>query len=96
MSLPIGSQKITADGVIGTSGRKIRVYGFIVRAGGSDTVVAVHDGTSTSGAQVDAINVSASTTNRVTYPGGLLMTNGCYLNVDANTSFVVAIYSHEA
>jgi len=95
MSLPIGSQKRTTDGVIGTSGKKIRLYGLICRAGGSDAVVALHDGTSTAGAQMDAINITASTTNRVSYPGGLYLGSGCFIDVDANTSFVVAIYEQE-
>jgi hypothetical protein len=95
MSLSIGAQKIVADGVIGGSGKKIRVYEFIVRAGGSDAVVAVYNGTSTGGTQYDAINVTANTTNRIPYAGGLSFQDGCYLDIDSNTTFVVAIYEQE-
>ncbi len=95
MSLPIGSQKVTADSVVGTSGKKIRLYGLIVRAAGSDTVVNVYNGTSTGGVLTDVINVTASTTNRIMYAGGLYLGSGCFIDVDASTSFVTAIYEQE-
>ncbi len=98
MSLPIGSQKITtSDSAIGTSGKKIRVYGLIVRSDGDGaSVVNVYDGTSTSGTLMDVINVgAASTTVRVMYCGGLYLGSGCFLDVDTNTAFVTAIYEQE-
>lgn len=97
MSLPIGSQTRTDDGVIGTSGKKIRVYGFIVRSDGDGaSVVSVYNGTSSSGTLVDVINVSAaSTTTRVMYAGGLYFGSGCYVDVDGNTAFITAIYEQE-
>lgn len=95
MSLPIGSQKRTTDGVIGTSAKKIRVYGLIVRAGGSDTVLNVYDGTSTGGVLMDIVNAAANTTTARMYAGGLYLGSGCFLDVDANISFVTAIYEQE-
>jgi len=96
MRLPIGSQKITADGVIGTSGKKIRVYGFIIRAGsGGTSVVSIYDGTSTGGVLMDTINIATSTTERPMYCGGLYFGSGCYVDIDTNTSFVTAIYEQE-
>jgi hypothetical protein len=95
MSLPIGSQKITADAAVGTSGKKIRVYGLIVRAAASDTVVNVYDGTSTGGVLMDVINAAASTTTARMYAGGLYLGSGAFIDVDTNTSFVTAIYEQE-
>lgn len=96
MSLPIGSQKRTTDGVVGTSGKKIRLYGLIVRGGsGGATVVNVYDGTSTSGTLLDVINAAQDTTARIMYAGGLSLQSGCFLDVDSNTSFVTAIYEQE-
>lgn len=97
MGLPIGLQKRTDDGVIGTSGTNIRVFGFIVRAtSGGAAVVSVYKGTSTGGVLVDTIDVAAaSTTTRVMYAGGLFLPGGCYIDVDTNTSFVTAIYMQE-
>ena len=98
MSLPIGSQKITtSDAVIGTSGKKIRVYELIVRSDvDGASVVNVYNGTSTSGVLMDVINIgAASTTGRVAYCGGLLLDSGCFLDVDTNTAFVTAIFEQE-
>ncbi len=95
MSLPIGSQKRTTDGAIGTSGKKIRVYGFIVNANASGAVVAVYDGTSTGGVLMDSLVGVASVSTRISYPGGLFFNSGCFIDVDANTNFVVAIYEQE-
>lgn len=97
MSLSIGLQKRTDDGVIGTSGKKIRVYGFIVRSDGDGaSVVSVYNGTTSSGVLLDVIDVAAaSSTTRVMYAGGLLFDSGCFVDVDANTAFVTAIYEQE-
>lgn len=96
MSLSIGKQKITADGVIGTSGKNIRLFGLIVRASsGGATVVNIYEGTSAGGTLVDVVNGATSTTERPMYAGGLLCSGGLYIDVDANTSFVTAIYEQE-
>ncbi len=96
MSLPIGAQKITADGVIGTSGKKIRLYGIIVVSDSSGSAVALHDGTSTAGALMDTITGAASVSTRVNYPGGLLFNSGLYINLDgSHTTYVTCIYEQE-
>lgn len=95
MSLPIGSTKITADGVVGTSGKKIRVYAFIVNADSSGASVDAYDGTSTGGTKLDVLTGAASVSTRISYPGGLLFNSGCYLDIDAHTNFVTVIYEQE-
>ena len=97
MGLQIGSQNITADGVVGTSGKPVRVFEFIVRStsdGGA--AVAVYNGTSTGGTKYDDLNGTTSLTVRIPYVGGLLFPGGCYLDIDANTSYVTVIYTQEA
>ncbi len=95
MSLPIGSQKRTTDGAIGTSGTKIRIYGFLVTADSSGAVVAVYDGTGTGGVLMDSLVGAASVVTRISYPGGLALNSGCYIDIDAHTTSVVAIYEQE-
>lgn len=96
MSLSIGAQQITADGVIGTSGKKIRLYGIIVNSDSSGSTVDLHDGTSTGGTKLDSIAGAASVSTRVSYPGGLLFNSGMYVNLDGtHTTFVTAIYEQE-
>ncbi len=95
MSLPIGAQKRTTDGAIGVSGKKIRIYGFLVTADASGAVVAVYDGTDTSGVLMDSLVGAASVVTRISYPGGLFFNSGCYIDIDAHTTSVVAIYEQE-
>ena len=95
MNLSIGSQKITADGVIGGSGKVIRVFGFIVSADSSGAVVTVYNGTGTGGIVMDSLVGAASVSTRISYPGGLFLPAGCYLDIDAHTTYVVAIYEQE-
>jgi len=95
MSLPIGAQKRTTDGVIGVSGAKIRIYGFLVTADSSGAVVAVYDGTGTGGVLMDSLVGAASVVTRISYPGGLYFGSGCYIDIDAHTTSVVAIYEQE-
>lgn len=91
-----GIQKITSDIAVGTSGKKVRIYGFIARAtAGGVSVINIYDGTSTSGTLIDTINLAASTTDRPMYAGGLSCQSGCFVDVDANTSFVIALFEQE-
>ena len=95
MSLPIGATRLTADGVVGVSGKKIRVYGIIVHSGGTGAVVTLHNGTSGSGDEYDEINGTANVSKRISYPGGLLFSAGCFYNEDANTTYSTIIYEQE-
>ena len=94
MAFSPGSTRITADGVVGTSGAATRIYGLIVRSDGDGaSVVNLRAGTAVSGTIWDVINVGAAdTTVRVEYEGGLLFPDGAYIDVDGNTSFVTVIY----
>lgn len=97
MGLQIGSQNITQDGVIGVSGKPVRVFEFIVRSGsGGGAAIAVYNGTSTGGTKYDDLNGTTSLTVRIPYVGGLLFPAGCYVDVDSNTTYVTAIYTQEA
>ncbi len=96
MSLPIGMQKLTADGSVGVAGKKIRLYGIIVNSDASGSAVDLHDGTDTNGAKLDTITGAASVSTRVNYAGGLIFSSGLYINLDGtHTAFVTAIYEQE-
>lgn len=95
MSLPIGSVNIAADGVVGTSGKKIRVYGIIVHSSGTGGVVQLRNGITTGGTEYDEINGTANVSKRVNYPGGLLFPAGCFYDEDANVVYSTIIYEQE-
>lgn len=97
MSLSIGSQQRTTDGVIGTSGKNIRVYGVRLRSGGGGAAeVSLYNGTAASGTPLDIVNGTTSLTASISYPGGLLFPSGCYVDVDTNTTWITVIYTQEA
>ncbi len=98
MDFSPGSTRITADGVVGTSGADTRIFEIVVRSDGDGaSVVNLRKGTAVTDTIWDVINVAtADTTVRVEYEGGLLLTGGAYIDVDGNTSFVTVVYQRNA
>ncbi len=94
-----GTQKLTEDGVVGGSGKKIRVFDIIVRstAGGASTV-SVYNGTSSSGVLMDVITTSGAniTLHRPFGDVGMQFASGCFIDFDANTSFVTVNFEQES
>lgn len=90
-----GIQRITADGVIGTSGKPVRLYGLHIISGATAGVIDVYSGTDATGTGV-LIDVSGAANQGVNVPGfpaeGIYFPGGCYIDVDANTTAVVAQY----
>ncbi len=83
-----GTFRITADGVLGPSGVPVRVYSIVVLSGaGGAAVVAVCNGTDNT-TKYDQINGTASKAVVREYRDGLVFPNGCYIDLDANTTFV--------
>lgn len=94
--LRIGRTQITATGVVGGSGKSIRVFGVIVRSAGTAAAIALYDGTTSSGTtKYEDIDGAINTTVRIMYAGGLLFPSGCYATV-ANATYATFIYSQEA
>lgn len=97
MGLSITSQKLTADGVIGVSGKPIRVFALLVKSDSSGSSVILYNGTGTGGTEMDTVKGTASDVTRVNYAGGMLLPSGGYIDLDGtHTTYVVALYSQEA
>lgn len=89
-----GSQRLTADGVVGPSGSAIRVFGIHIISGGADGVVSLLNGTSASGTTYITETGDTGTGKSVFYgTQGILFPSGCFADVDANTSSVLVIYN---
>jgi len=86
-----GSTRVTGDGVVGISGKPFRVTCIIVRSVTGAAVVNVRNGAAVSSTIHDVIDVTAANLTVVRDYGsnGILLSGGCYIDVDANTSFVV-------
>lgn len=94
--LNVGSQKLTADGVLGRSGSTVRLFGLLINSGASDASISLYDGTSTGGTLMGVFSGVANQTEVYNFNGGLYLQDGAYLDIDANTDFVVAIFVNEA
>lgn len=96
-----GSEKFTSDGVVGISGKPCRIFRAFMISGAGAGQLILRNGTSAtdtiyvneSGAGADAQD-----TYGADYFGfnGLEFPDGCYLDVNANTSYVVLEYRSEA
>lgn len=90
-----GSQLVTADLAVGTSGAVTRVFNIhIISGGGGGAVVTLKNGTSTSGTAYITETATVSTGKTFDYGmKGQLFPSGCFVDVDTNTTSVLVAYS---
>lgn len=91
-----GTTKITADGVVGQSGKPTRIYSVSLVSGGSASTLALYSGTSTGGTLLDQVDGTASQSVTKNYAGGLLFPAGCFADVDSNVSYVTFGHMQES
>jgi len=92
-----GSSRLTAAGVLGVSGKSLRVYGFTVRSGaGGPGTVTLYAGTSTGGVEKYRFqgNTDASA-DKVFATEGKHFQTGCYVDFDADVTYVDFDYLQE-
>jgi len=87
-----GSSRVTADGVVGTSGKPLWVTSIVVHSGGTGGDVLLKNGTATGDTEYDLISGSANISVRVEYEGGLFFPGGLYYDEDANVEYTVVNY----
>ena len=92
-----GSVRITAAGVVGVSGKPVRIYGFTMRSGGGgDGLVTLYDGTSTSGTEKYRMSGNSDASADKVFPAeGKHFPGGCYADVDGNVIYVDFDYVQE-
>lgn len=91
-----GTQLVTADAAIGTSGQPARVYNVhLFSSGGGGGSVALRNGTSTAGTiyvQLDGTTSKGITVDFGTY--GYMFPAGCFVDLlDGNTTSILVSYS---
>lgn len=92
-----GSTRITAAGVVGVSGKPVRIYGFTMRsgAGGSGTVT-LYNGTSTADVEKYRLQGNADASADKVFPAeGKHFPAGCYADLDADVQYVDFDYVQE-
>lgn len=92
-----GSSRLTADGVLGVSGKPVRVFGFTMRSGAGGTgSVILYDGTTTGGTEkYKMVGNTDASADKVFATEGKHFPNGCYVDVDANVTYVDFDYLQE-
>lgn len=90
-----GSSLIVADGVLGVSGKAVRVFNMhIISGGGGGAIIALRAGT-TVGGTID-IQETGTTSIGKTFDYGVhghYFPTGCFVDVDTNTTSVLIAYS---
>lgn len=89
-----GGFRITASGVVGVSGKPVRVYGYTMRSGaGGVGVVQLFDGTANSGNERWKGTGNTDDGSLVNFPArGKFFPTGCYCQVDSNVTYVELDY----
>lgn len=84
-----GSVRATATGVVLTSGKPVRVWGYrMVSAATGPGTLTMYDGTSASGTlRLQAIGVSNGNTN-TTFGAGIFFSTGLFITLDADVTSV--------
>ena len=91
-----GSQNITSSGVVGVSGKPLTVYSYTFLSGATSGVVTLKD-TNSSGAERHQATGTINKGFTLTFgPNGKFFPSGCYVVVDANTTYVDVDYSMQA
>lgn len=92
-----GQKTITANGVLGVSGKPVRVFGYTMRssAGGAG-IVQLFDGTDATGQERWKGSGNIDDGAIVVFPAeGKFFPVGCYVQIDANVSYVDFDYRQE-
>lgn len=90
-----GTQVITADGVVNAAGVAVRIFSIhVISGGGGAAVPTLKTGSVIGGAIWIQETGTASTGKTFTYgTQGVWFPNGCFVDVDANTTSVTVVYS---
>lgn len=92
-----GSSRLTAAGVLGVSGKPVRVFGFTMRSGtGGPGSVTLYNGTATTDPEKYKMtgNTDASS-DKVFAREGKHFPSGCYVDIDSNVTYVDFDYVQE-
>ncbi len=94
----VGYTRLTADGVVGKSGAKIRVYTVVLSAGaGGAGELVLRNGTSDSGTiYVKEDGNAASHTKTYRFGAhGILFPDGCFYDKDTNNDAIIVTFDQE-
>ena len=92
-----GSVRITASGVVGVSGKPVRIFGYTMRSGdGGVGVITLYEGTGITGTEKwkGQGNVGSGADKQFAHKGKFFPA-GCYADIDSNVDYVDFDYLQE-
>lgn len=102
MNLLPGSQRITADGIVGpavstgANPKPIRLFCVsLISTSGGGSVLSLLNGVDATGTEQVKITGTVSTGTVVNFAGGIRFPNGLYADVDTNCSSATFVYDYE-
>ncbi len=91
-----GTQNFTTtDAILGKGGRPCRVYGVYLLSTSTASVVILRNGQTVGGTIQLQLDGTISKATYWTDPNGLLFANGCFVDVDNNTSALAVSFEEE-
>jgi hypothetical protein len=93
MNLEPGTQIVTADIAVGTSGSPTRVFSVELISGETASTLILKNGTSTGGTAYAQIDGVANQSVLYNYAGGKFFPAGCFADVDANISYAAITFT---
>lgn len=83
------SNRLTADGVVGSSGKPTRLFSVEVLSGASNGVLVLRNGTADTATIYVQKDGLANKTVGYSWEGGLLFPDGCFFDKDTNVTAIV-------
>lgn len=92
-----GSQLVTADIALATSGARVRVFSIVALSGATLGIIGLYNGTSTGGTLYATLTCTAvSTSNIFDFgPSGIVFPAGCFVDLVSNVNPAVVNFVQE-
>ena len=93
MALISGRAALSADSVVGPSGKKIRVWSVSLISGGSAGELILRNGTTASGTLEFELTGTANAGTHQSFETGRLFPDGCFYDHNGNNTIAVISYT---
>ena len=90
-----GTQLVTADGIVGRSGKPVRVYSIHIISGGTAGIVNLRNGPAVTDTIWTTSTGVIDTGVNFFFAEGIRFPLGCFVDVDANVTSVAVTFSTE-
>ena len=88
----LGFARLTADGVLNTSGKPVAIHSIHIVSGGTAGVVILRHGTAVTDTATIQETGTANTGKTVDFGANIVFPSGCFVDIDANVTYVTIVY----